>query len=68
MTWEFVKPTLKHKLQVKHSGRTAFKPDAMVIDRCAVLWVIHWPNNGTVTDYVNNFLDSMVSQMHISDV
>ena len=32
------------------------QPDAIVIDGCANLWVVHWPNKGSVQDLVTNFV------------
>ncbi len=26
------------------------------INGSAILWIIHWPNKGTVQDYANNFV------------
>ena len=31
------------------------KPDAVWIDACAILWIIHWPIHGTVHDYLEGF-------------
>ena len=38
------KSILKNKLQVEQSARATGQPDAIVIDGCAILWVIHWPS------------------------
>jgi len=35
------KSVLKQKLQVEHSSRTGSKCEAVIIDRSALLWVIH---------------------------
>ena len=48
------KSTLKNKLQVAQSARATGKPHAIVIDRCATLWVVHWPSKGSVQDLVTN--------------
>ncbi len=50
------KLTLKRKLQVEKSSRLSTNPDTTIVDGCAILWIIHWPNKGTVQDYVDNFV------------
>ena len=62
------KSTLKGKLQVEHSSRTVLKPDSVIIDGCALLWVIHWPTSGTVTDYARSFTSYVTKLMTDSDV
>ena len=39
---------LKRQLQVGVSARLVEKVDATVIDGCALLWTVHWPEKGTV--------------------
>ena len=48
------KSQLKKILQVEASCRKTDKTKVMVIDGSALLWVIHWPEAGTVADYVSN--------------
>ena len=53
------KSTLKNKLQVKQPVRTVCKqpaslPEVTIIDGCALLWVISWPSQGVVQDYIDN--------------
>ena len=62
------KSTLKRKLQVEMSFRLATNPDVTIIDGCAILWLIHWPNKGTVQDYVNNFVSYVSTRTNKSDV
>lgn len=62
------KSTLKRKLQVEMSSRLAKNPDATIIDGCAILWIIHWPNKGTLQDYVNNFVSYISTKTDKSDV
>ena len=50
------KSILKNKLQVEQSARATGQPDAIVIDRCAILWVVHWPSKGSVQELVTNFV------------
>ena len=45
------KSILKQKLQVEVFNRICQVHDAILIDGCAMLWVIPWPNNGTVKDF-----------------
>ena len=42
------KSDLKRQLQVGDSARLVEKVDATVIDGCALLWTVHWPEKGTV--------------------
>ncbi len=62
------KSSLKKTLQLEHSGRTSASADVVIIDGCAMMWVIHWPTNGTVADYANNFMHYICSIMDSSDV
>ena len=48
------KSSLKTKLQVEVADRRTVPADVVVLDGCAVLWVISWPTNGGVEDYVKN--------------
>ena len=50
------KSILKNKLQVKQSACATGQPDTLVIDGCAILWVVHWPSKGSVQDLVTNFV------------
>ena len=49
------KSALKKSLQVEISSRLAPQPDVIIVDGCAILWVVHWPNRGTVLEFVRNF-------------
>ena len=40
------KATLKTKLKVEVSGENIPQPTDIIIDGCAMLWVVHWPSNG----------------------
>ena len=62
------KSSLKKALQVEHSVRTTASADAVIIDGCAVMWVIHWPTAWTVADYANNFLQYVCCLMNTNDV
>lgn len=51
------KSTLKQSLKVDSSS-TDHREEASttIIDGAALLWVVAWPSNGTVKDYINNFV------------
>ena len=57
------KSTMKKKLQVEVSSRVYDKSDGVILDGCAILWVIHWPSNGTVRDFVDGFNQYVVKKM-----
>ena len=42
-------------------------PDAILIDGCAMVWVIPWPTNGTVKDFVINILTYVEEQLQKCD-
>ena len=50
------KAMLKSKLEVEVSDRCTSKPDAIIIDGCALLWSVHWPASSTVHQYIKNFV------------
>ena len=63
------KAQLKKQLQVEMSSRNVSpKFDCRVLDGSAVLWVIHWPANGTVCDFVVNFKQYIQHKLTSSDV
>ena len=62
------KSDLKKKLQVGVSSRVVDKVDATVIDGCALLWSVHWPEKGTAKDYVDNFSEYVMRKAAHSDV
>lgn len=43
---------LKKKLQLEQSTRIAIQLEVVIIDGCAVLWIIHWPSQGIVQSFV----------------
>ena len=45
-----------------------YKPGLTVIDGCAILWVIHWPSNGVVKDFVNGFIKFIFEKLSISNL
>ena len=49
------KSTLKTILQVKVSGRVSDGANVSVLGGSAILWVVPWPADGSVKDYIANF-------------
>ena len=62
------KSTLKSKLQVEVSERLSPAADAIILDGCAILWVISWPTAGTVEDFIMNILSYIFKQMKQCDI
>ena len=58
---------LKQQLQVEVSDRICQVPDAIIIDGCSMLWVIPWPTNGIVKDFVINILTYVEKQLQKYD-
>ena len=61
------KSTLKTKLQVELTDHHSVPPDAIVLDGCAVLWIIRWPTHGLVKDYIKNLVDYIESHLKAAD-
>ncbi len=57
------KSLLKNKLQVEQSARATGQPDVIVMDGCAILWVVHWPSKGSVQDLVTNIVKHITSKL-----
>ena len=53
----------KNKLQVEQSACATEQLDAIAIDRCAILWVVHWPSKGSVQDLVTNVVKHVTSKL-----
>ena len=62
------KSVLKRKLQIEHTARLDVSPQAVIIDGCALLCVVHWPTNGTVQDFVSNYTTCVICYLKNSDV
>ncbi len=62
------KSVLKQKLQVEKSRRTIEPSNALVIDGCALLWIVPYPSNGTVRDYVDAFIKLILGHLAVQDV
>ncbi len=44
-------------------NKTTGQPDAIVMDGCAILWVVHWPGKGSVQDLVTNIVKHITSKL-----
>ena len=62
------KATLRQNLRVETPSRLAPHPDVTIIDGCAILWVIHWPNRGTVRDFVDSFTSVIYGNAEKCDI
>ena len=62
------KATLKKCLQVEVSSRNKSEPDVILLDGCAILWIVKWPKKGTVQDYVSNFKNYIQKELEKSSV
>ena len=58
------KSIFKRRLQVEVTNPSRGTGDAVVIDRCAVLWVLQWPIKGFIKDVVLNFVKHTTNKMH----
>lgn len=61
------KANLKISLGIEISSRNV-KYDVALLDGCAVMWVIPWPTNGTVQDYLNNFRTHIMDYLKKGEV
>ena len=61
------KSALKTKLQVELTVRHSAPPKAIVLDGCAILWVIRWPAHGVVRDFVENVFQYTANHLKVSD-
>lgn len=63
------KSNLKNALRVEISERKIDKMiDTKFLDGCAVLWVITWPTNGKVHDFLNAFRRNITRHLQSCDV
>ena len=58
------KSILKRRLQVEVTNPSRGTGDAVVIDGCAILWVLQWPSKGFIKDVVLNFVKYATNKMH----
>jgi len=62
------KSTLKRQLQVEATMRHVSKNSSVIIDISAMLWVISWPTNGKVQDYVDTVVSWVLGKLKESDL
>ena len=55
--------TIGTKVLVRKSEKTNF----IVIDGCAILWVVNWPPKASVQDYVDNVCDYVLRRLKTAD-
>ena len=49
------------------SFRNAHQPNLVLIDGCAVLYIVNWPTEALVQDFVENMCSFIISKLKISD-
>jgi hypothetical protein len=59
---------LKDKLKVEQSARTIRKPEITIMDGCAILWIIHWPSQGIVQDFIDGFIGYIMDALFHGDI
>ena len=62
------KANLKNTLKEKVSLRKCLSENAVVLYSCALLWSVHWPKAGNVSNLVNVFKDYVMKFLHKSNV
>ena len=62
------KYTLKKILQVEVSDRVAGGANVSVLGRSAIPWVVPWPADGSVKDYIANFKYAIEKRLRVEDV
>ena len=67
------KADLKSKTQVPISGRYVDSLDCLVLDGCAILWVVQWPSNSShqqaqVKDFVDSFESYILHRLQDKEV
>ena len=50
------KYTLKSKLQVEVTDCRSISPDAIILNGCAIMWVINWQSHQIVENYIKNLV------------
>ena len=62
------KSVLKRKIACEVSGVMHEPAEVVVIDGCASLWVVYWPNTGSVADFAGYFWSYVREFLTVSDV
>ena len=58
---------IKNALKKEIPSRATKAPDFVIIDGCAILWIIHWPTSGTLSSYVKGFLKYVLDKASQND-
>ena len=58
------KSILKRSIQVEVTNPSRGTGEAVVIDGCAILWLLQWPSIGFIKDLVLNFVKYATNKMH----
>ena len=58
------KSILKRRLQAEVTNPSRGTGHAVVIDGCAILWVLRWPSKGIIKGVVLNFVKYATNKMH----
>ena len=63
------KAVLKNKLSNEVSARLYMVPESIVMDGCALMWILQWPSRGgTIADIVKHMTEYVVQKLNSSHV
>ena len=62
------KAALKNTLKADSSKHVQSQPNAVILAGCALLWTLHWPDQGKVQYVANLFVAQMLQWLKDSDV
>ena len=62
------KAMLKNALKVEVSKRTQQSHTAVILDGCALIWALPWPDQGTVQNIVDSFVVEILRWLKESDI
>jgi hypothetical protein len=48
------------------SGTFTSQPDAIFLDACAIMWIVHCPSKGVFKDYMDGFVNYVLSKLTIA--
>ena len=65
-TWQ--NHELKNILKAEMNASSCASPDSVVVDCCGLLWHVEYPKNGTVSNFVNNFINKVSRFLQTSSV
>ena len=61
-----LKSELKVEATISQRGKQKV-PDAIILDGCAILWVVDWPTQGLVKDFVTNVMHYVIARLKEAD-